>query len=84
MMSCHSKYNERGVKSPFVFNINLLILKVMMSRVEMRALQIILAILIVGMTWFMAIGEAAFIHHLILCASVLAGTASLLVTPDKD
>jgi len=56
----------------------------MMSRVEMRALQIILAILIVGMTWFMAIGEAAFIHHLILCASVLAGTASLLVTPDKD
>lgn len=56
----------------------------MMSKVEMRGLQVILAIMIIGMTWLIAIGEGAFIHHLILCSSVLAATASLLVTPDKD
>lgn len=56
----------------------------MMSTREMRALQVILATMIVGMTWLIAIGEGAFIHHLILCTSVLAATASLLVTPDKD
>ena len=56
----------------------------MLSKVEMRGLQVILAILIVGMTWLIAIGEGAFIHHLILCGSVLAATASLLVTPYED
>jgi hypothetical protein len=81
MMSYHSKV-KGAVMSPFLFN-NLKQL-IMMSKVEMRGLQVILAIMIIGMTWLIAIGEGAFIHHLILCASVLAATASLLVTPDKD
>ena len=33
----------------------------MMSTREMRALQVILATMIVGMTWLIAIGEGAFI-----------------------
>jgi hypothetical protein len=55
-----------------------------MSKVELRALQMFYAIMIVGMTWMMAIGEAFFIHHLMLCACVLGATASLLIKPYED
>lgn len=55
-----------------------------MKRVELRGLQVILAMLIVGVTVIIIMGEDVFAHHLILCASLLAATASLLVAPDKD
>jgi hypothetical protein len=55
-----------------------------MKRVELRGLQIILAILIVGCVWIMANGEALGYHHLILCSCVLSFTASCLIKPDKD
>lgn len=55
-----------------------------MKRVELRGLQVVLAMLIVATTGIIIMGEDVLAHHLILCASILAATGSLLVEPEKD
>lgn len=55
-----------------------------MSKVELRGLQIILAVLIVLCVTAIIMGDALGYHHLILCSCVLSFTGSCLIKPEKD